>query len=315
MSAKLAVLLVNLGTPSAPSLSAVRAYLREFLSDPRVVDLPGPLRWVLVHALILPFRAQKSAHAYQAIWTPQGSPLRFYSQALAENLQASLGEGVEVILAMRYGQPALKKILPRLASYDQVIILPLFPQYASATTGSILEMISREMASWQTYPKLMLINDFYDHPAFIEAWAQRIEAAGPVEHVVLSYHSLPLRQLPASRRYCYRSQCYQTSQALAARVGWTSEDYSVAFQSKLGGAAWLEPELLTQLKHLADRGLKEIAVACPSFVTDCLETLEEVGLRASALWQQWTGGHLKLLPCLNEEAAWVKNLLAPYLKA
>lgn len=332
MSAKKrAVVLINVGTPDAPDPASVRRYLREFLGDPRVLDMSALGRWLLLNLVILPFRPKKSAHAYQAIWTPQGSPLLLHSQAQREGLAARL-PGVQVVLAMRYGRPSLAEAAQALAAFgpDEVVLAPLYPQYALATTLTSLEAAERTFGALPGAPPLRSVAPFYAHPEFIEAWAKLLEEtlarAGGVQHVVFSYHGLPVHQVKATDATgahcfssegccdavgeanvrCYRAQCFATSRALAQRLGLAS--HSTAFQSRLGRVPWIGPPSDQHVPELARKGMKRIAVACPSFVADCLETLEEVGLRLKESFLAAGGESFTLAPCLNAHPAWLDAL-------
>lgn len=323
------VLLINLGTPDSPSVPDVRRYLREFLSDRRVVDLPTPARLALLYGVILPFRPRQTAKAYQQIWTENGSPLRHYSDQFSQALQAELGSDFVVTLGMRYGNPSLAAAIDTLLARQcrQCIILPLFPQYASAATGSAVEETLRILKRAWNIPALTLLSDFHVQPGFIDSYAKQIETYYKVyqpDHLLLSYHGLPERHLEKSEckhyttcakenmcpkqdahLYCYRRQCVETSRALAQKLNLKPDDYSIAFQSRLGRTPWIKPYTDHLLPDLAARGVKKLAVACPSFVTDCLETIEEIGIRGAAQWQSLGGTSLHRIPCLNAEADWV----------
>jgi len=327
------VLLVNLGTPKSPALPDVRRYLREFLGDPRVLDMHGALRWALLHLFILPWRARKSGSAYSSIWTDRGSPLLIHSRALAEAVSKSLGERFCVELAMRYGEPSIAAALGRLQAADvgQIAVLPLFPHYASSSTGSALQHVYALAGGHRNIPSLTVIPEFYDHPAFISALAQLIQP--PLDdfrpdHVVLSFHGVPERelrrgdpsgahclendgccdQIQAANRRCYRAQAHATSRALAASLGLAVGSYSVAFQSRLGPSAWIQPYTDRVLTQLVQEGVRRVAVLCPSFVADCLETLEEIGIRAREQWKDLGGEEMLLLPCVNDHPAWVDGV-------
>lgn len=333
------VLLVNLGSPEAPQPGAVRRYLREFLGDPRVLDLPAPLRWLLLYAVILPRRPRASAAQYAAIWTPEGSPLRVHGRALAESLAGHLGEGFRVELAMRYGSPSVRDGLEALvrADTERIHVVPLFPQYASSTTGSALARVFELAGSLCNVPPLAVVGPFYDHPGFVAAVAEvsrpTLEELSP-DFVLFSYHGLPERQIrrsdPGGRhclasadccarvgpanRFCYRAQCFATTRAVADALGLEGGSHGVAFQSRLGRTPWIGPYTDRVLPELAARGVRRLAVLCPSFVADCLETLEEIGIRARRQWQELGGEALALVPCLNAHPRWVTalaNLIRP----
>ena len=321
---KTGLLLINLGTPETPNFSGVWRYLREFLADKRVVTLPAPLRLLLLYGIILPFRVANTTRAYQAIWTQKGSPLRLHGEALCQKLQQHLGDNYHVMLAMRYGTPSLAQALDTLQHCDHLMILPLYPQYSSAATGSSLEAVLAQIAQQTFIPKLTVIREFYQHPAFIKALAQQMTPyiAGH-EKVMLSYHGLPENQVqkagcqsicpqacgPEAPPNCYRAQCYQTSALLAQALQLPPEQVITVFQSRLGRMPWIQPYMEETLRQLANQGIKRIVVACPAFVADCLETLEEIGIRARALWESLGGECLTLVPCLNAEDAWCKAIM------
>lgn len=326
----LGLLLINLGTPTAPETGPVRSYLREFLSDPRVLDIPPLGRWSLLNLIILPFRPAKSAHAYRQIWTALGSPLMVHHLALAEAVQAELGDAVKVVAAMRYGEPSIQAGLAALkdADVDRILVMPLYPQYSSSATGSSLEEVFRVAGQMWNVPAIQVIPPFFDDPGFIGACvaqAQPVLAALTPERVLFSFHGLPERQvrksdttgqhclsqadccatITAANRYCYRAQCEHTARAIAAGLGLSAADYVVCFQSRLGRTPWIGPYTDQVLTELAEQGVKRVAVLCPAFTADCLETLEEIGLRALADFRAKGGEALTLVPSLNATPAWV----------
>lgn len=319
------ILLINLGTPDAPTPAAVRKYLREFLSDARVIELPWLLRRLFLHAVILPFRTRRTTRAYQSIWTNEGSPLLVHSLRLKEALQQALGGDYCVALGMRYGNPSLNSALADLSGCETLTVLPLYPQYSSAATGSSLEKVLHTLAQTTPHPHLRIIRDFYAYPGFIQAQSARIAPfLATHEHIVFSYHGLPEKQLRFSQCHtvcsgscpaisvqhasCYRAQCYATTEALAKNLNLPAANYSVAFQSRLGKIPWIKPYTDTLLPELAAQGIRTLAIACPSFVADCLETLEEIGIRAQEQWQALGGKQLSLIPCVNDDAQWVSAL-------
>jgi ferrochelatase len=327
----LGVLLVNLGSPEAPTPRAVRRYLREFLGDPRVLDIPALPRRLLLEGVILPTRPRRSAEAYTQVWTPEGSPLLVYGRALRDALAKRLGAGFVVELAMRYGVPAIAPALERLAAADcrRILVVPLFPQYSSAATGSALEAVYRAAgARWNT-PPIDVLDSYYDEPAFVGALAavaREVPEERRPDHLLLSYHGLPERQIRKSdasgahcfasntccdavgkaNRFCYRAQCVATSRALARALGIPDEDWTIAFQSRLGRNPWIRPYTDEILPFLRERGVRRLAVMCPSFVADCLETIEEIGIRGREQWLELGGEDLVLIPCLNDHPAWVE---------
>lgn len=324
------VLLVNLGTPDAPRAPEVRRYLREFLSDPRVLDISPLGRWLLLNLIILPRRPARSAEAYRKIWTAQGSPLLTHSRDLCERVRAAL-PGLEVELAMRYGRPSIRAGLAALRARgcERIVVFPLYPQYAASSTGSTLEAVYREAARLWNTPYISVVPPFYADEGFIAAFA---EVAAPVlaelqpDHVLYSFHGLPERHMHksddtgahclrradccdaivAANRHCYRAQCYATARALGARLGLAPEATTVSFQSRLGRAVWIRPYTDVVLPELARRGVRRVAVFCPAFVADCLETLEEIGMRAEADFKAAGGEALRLIPSLNAHPAWVR---------
>lgn len=337
------VLLLQLGTPDSASVGDVRRYLREFLSDPRVLDLPALGRWLLLNGVILPFRPRRSAAAYACIWEESGSPLLLHSRALQEALAKSLGDGFVVELGMRYGRPDIGGALERLAAADveRIVALPLFPQYASSASGSALERTYQLAGRAWNVPPLVALGAFYDDPGFIEAAAA--VARGPLaefrpDHVLLSYHGLPERHVRKSdptaahcleredccaalgpaNRSCYRAQCAATTRSLARSLGLAEGAHSMAFQSRLGRTPWIRPYTDFVLPELAEHGVRRLAVLCPSFVADCLETLEEIGIRARDQWLELGGEELLLVPCVNASprfvaavAGWVRAAAPP----
>ena len=334
------LLLVNLGTPDAPTPTAVRRYLRQFLGDPRVLDMNPVGRALLLEGIILPFRPRKSAHAYQQIWDRErGSPLLYHGRDLARAVQDELGGGWEVELGMRYGQPSLASAVDRLvaAGVERIVALPLFPQYASSSTGSALEELYRVCATRVNVPPLAVVPAFFADDGFLDAFvkvaAPRLEALAP-EHVILSFHGVPERhvragdptghhclpvaqepygaccdRLVAANQHCYRAQCVATARALAGRLGLADGTWTLAFQSRLGRVPWIRPYLDVALADLLARGVKRLAVMCPAFVADCLETLEEIGMRARDTARA-AGAELELIPSLNATPRWVEAVVA-----
>lgn len=323
---KRGLLLLNIGTPEGPGSASVRRYLRTFLSDKRVIDLPAPLRYALVYGIILPLRPKNTSKAYQAIWTKEGSPLLALSLQLVHQLQEALKDTTQVALGMRYSEPSIEVALNALKGCDEITILPLFPQYSSAVTGSALEYVLKILANQTVIPSFKVIREFYAHPAFIKAQAQALKPFMHHEHILFSFHGLPERHMqkigcvPVCRKEacppissqnnaCYRAQCYETTRLLVDALHIKPSQYTVSFQSRLGKTPWIEPFTDSTLDILAKKGIKQLAVACPSFVTDCLETLEEIGLRAKAQWIKAGGESLDLVPCLNASEDWVKAVI------
>ncbi|MFQ5699607.1 MAG: ferrochelatase [Myxococcota bacterium] len=319
------VLLINLGTPASPRVRDVRRYLRQFLLDPRVIDIPGPLRWLLVEGSILPFRPRRSAALYRSIWTDAGSPLLVHSRALERALRRELGDDFRVALGMRYGDPTVPEALASLEGCSRILAAPLYPQYATSSTESALDAVRAAGAA-----DAPVLPPFFADPGFLESWVEvarpALRSARP-EHVLMSFHGLPERQIrkldgrgegclerddccesPGRGSRCYRAQCFATARTLAPRLGLGEGSWSVSFQSRLGRTPWIRPFTVERLGEIRARGVRRLAVMCPSFVADCLETLEEIGIRARAQWEQLGGETLALVPCLNAHPRWVRAL-------
>lgn len=332
---RVGVLLINLGTPDAPTPAAVGSYLREFLMDGFVIDVPRPLRWFLVNVMIVPRRKGQSAKAYQKVQLPGGSPLLVYTRELAEKVAArlALDDRFVVEYAMRYGHPSIASALSRLSSsgVSRILVLPLYPQYAESSFETAVVETKRAAQDLGCADLLSFVPPFFDRPEFIAACALRIAAANetqPVDHIVFSFHSLPerhLKKLDATQQHClvksdccdqvsavnqncYRAQCMFTARSIAARLGLEADEYTVSFQSRLGRAKWIGPTTEVVLGELARRGVKRVAVSCPSFVADCLETLEEMGIRGRQTFIEAGGEELFLIPSLNAEPAWVETV-------
>jgi ferrochelatase len=323
------LLLLNLGTPDSPNTPDVRRYLREFLMDPRVLDINGLGRWLLVNGVIAPFRSPKSAAAYKTVWMPEGSPLLVYGVALKEKVQEALGQGYKVALGMRYGSPGTPGAMAELAECERIIVLPLYPQFASASTASSLAQVNEISAGMAVPPPLQIIQDFYDHPAFIHAQAELArEAVSQADHVLFSYHGVPERQLQttdhsgshclakdyaccakigAANRHCYRAQCQATTNALIEALNLDPKQVTQSFQSRLGKTPWIQPFTDQVIPELA-KTVKTLAVLTPSFTADCLETIEEIGDRAREEFLEAGGETLLRVPCVNATQPWVDGL-------
>lgn len=330
-TAKTGVLLVNLGTPDSPHIPAVFRYLIEFLTDGRVIDLPWWQRQALVRGLIVPARCRQSARAYQAIWTKQGSPLKTYGYAARDLLQAQLGTNFQVELAMRYQAPALPQAIETLTgpNIERLLVLPLFPQYASATTGSVHQKVMELISRQQVIPEVHFINNFATHPGLIRAFCAVAApfALDDYDHILFSFHGLPKRHLqkadkanvcfktadccacaaPANRQ-CYAAQCYATTRALTDALNLAPHRYSITFQSRLGKDPWLEPFTGEVIAKLAQQGKKRVLVFCPSFVCDCLETLYEIGIEYAEEFKHAGGERLDVVPGLNAHPVWIEAL-------
>jgi len=328
------LLLINLGTPESPHTGPVRDYLAEFLADPRVLTLPAPMRWFLLYFIILPFRPRRSAAAYQKVWDAErGSPLLFHTRDLADAVDAAMGADWVVALGMRYGNPSLESALDQLieAGCERIFVMPLYPQYASSTTGSTLEAIHALAGARQWVPPLTVIPPFYDHPAYLQATlaaAADTLADTDQPHVVFSFHGIPESHVQATdlspgrdhclasesccdtiglaNRACYRAQCVATARLLAERLELPADRWSFSFQSRLGRVPWLQPYTDHHLEALSKAGTDPVVVLTPSFVADCLETLEEIGMEAKA---EYTGGALTVAPCLNAHPDWVSAVV------
>jgi ferrochelatase len=312
-----AILLINLGTPRAPTLKGVFHYLNEFLTDPRVIDLPWWRRQLLVRGVIVPARLRQSTHSYQRIWTDEGSPLMVYGQRAKKLLQQSLGADFQVELAMRYQEPSIEKGLKNLMHHcpDRLIILPLFPQYASATTGSVHQKVMELLSRYTVIPEVTFISQFADHPSFIEALnsVSKKFSLSDYDHILFSYHGLPQKmghclQGNCEQRHCYVAQCLATTQGLVGKLGLSREQYSICFQSRLGKEPWLQPYASDTIEQLAKAGKKRVLVFCPSFICDCLETLFEIGEEYDLLFRAAGGAKLDLVPGLNDHPAWISAL-------
>ena len=308
------VLVVNLGTPDAPTPEAVRRFLAEFLSDPRVVNLPRlPWQFVL-RTFILPFRPEKSARAYREIWTPAGSPLLTGSEALtralAQSLAALPGEPPSVAMGMTYGNPSIDHALQKLqsAGVRRLVVLPLYPQYSATTTAAAFDRVDTALARWRAPPERLLIEDYHAEPDHVAALAESIAAARePFDHLLFSFHGIPRRYAAAGDPY--GEQCQATARLVAERLALPAERWSVAFQSRVGGARWLEPYTEDRLRELARTGVQRLAVACPGFAVDCLETLEEIAIRGAATFISAGGVDFEYIPALNDSSAQVECLV------
>jgi ferrochelatase len=324
------VLLVNLGSPDSTEVSAVRRYLREFLMDPRVLDAPWPIRFCVVHFAILPKRPHESAEAYKRIWTPEGSPLIVTSRRVQAGLQKRVSVPVE--LAMRYQNPSIASALARLQrqGIDDLLVLPLFPHYAMSSYESAAERVKEVARSTAPRMRLTIVPPFYEEPGYIAALVASAEPylRNGFDHLLFSFHGIPERHLHTSdptgshclkakdccstpsqaHATCYRFQCFRTVAAFAQGAELPENSFSVAFQSRLGRDPWLKPYTDHEIDRLARAGVKKLLVLCPAFVSDCLETLEEIGLRGREAFKAAGGVDLTLIPCLNEHPLWLDAL-------
>jgi protoporphyrin/coproporphyrin ferrochelatase len=316
-AAKTAVLLVNLGTPDAPTAAALRRYLAEFLSDPRVVEIPRLLWWPILHGIILRTRPARSAAKYASVWLPEGSPLAVWTarqgSLLADLLQAR-GHQVVVRHAMRYGQPAVAATLDALRAegVTRVLVLPLYPQYAAATTASVSDAVLAWAVTARRMPELRFVGEYHDHPGYIDALAGQVtehwREHGRGERLVLSFHGVPHRSLLLGDPY--HCQCLKTARLLAERLALPPMQLLVTFQSRFGKARWLEPYTEPTLRELAASGVKSVDVMCPGFAADCLETLEEISQEARDAYLEAGGTRFSYIPCLNDRADWIAALAA-----
>jgi len=328
---KTAVLIINLGTPDKPSRKPVAKFLSEFLGDGRVIDMPYFFRKFLVNLIIVPFRAGKSAEMYRQLWTRNGSPILFHTRKLNRKLQQSLPDKYEVFMAMRYGNPSMDKIFADIEQkhFEKLIIIPLFPQYASSTTGSIIEKSLKIINQWNYIPELKIISDFYQNPLFIKAWTEKIKAVNfeQFEHILFSYHGLPERhverthqdksctefnctkelKLNEQNHACYRAQCYENTRLIARELNLSEDKYTVCFQSRFG-KRWLSPFTEDLVMEKARTGTKKLLVIPMSFVADCLETIVEIDTEYHELFIQNGGNDFTMVKSLNEDDLWVDSL-------
>jgi len=330
MSKKTTVLLLNLGTPKSPSVSNVRTYLFEFLNDRRVIDIPWLLRKILVNLIIVPFRAKGSSKIYKQLWTKEGSPLMIYGEKVKTLLQKELDENYTVELAMRYQEPSMKKVLEkiRLDMPAKLVILPMYPQYASSTTGSTYEKAMDIIKSWEVIPEIKFVNQFFDHKGYLDTIADNANKhdLNEFDHFVFSYHGLPIRQInkvhphldchtcnchkkfkPDTDYFCYKSTCFETSRLLAEKLNIPKDKYTVSFQSRLD-KNWLEPFSDKVVEELPKKGVKKLMVFSPVFVADCLETTIEIGMEYAEIFEENGGEKLILVESLNDHPKWIATL-------
>lgn len=310
MTDQIGILLVNLGTPTAPTKKAISAYLAEFLADPKVVELPRLLWLPLLYCLVLPFRSKKLVHQYQSIWTEHGSPLLYLSQKLIDKIQSTLGEKYLVKLAMRYGEPSLKNALTSLKPCSSIIILPLYPQYSAATTATIFDKLAKILKSWRIIPELHFINQYYKYPLYIEALANKIQAHfvkhGYPDKLLFSFHSLPERSIHLGEPYA--KQCHQTAELIAQALKLAPSLWQLTFQSRFGRMKWLMPYTDKTLIQLGQEGIQRVDVVCPGFAVDCLETLEEIAKTNQTFFIEAGGKELRYIPALNDDNEHVQAL-------
>ncbi len=322
---KIGVLLTNLGTPSAPTSKAVRSYLAEFLSDPRVVEIPKWIWQIVLQGIILRIRPRQSAKKYQLIWTPDGSPLLTISQQqtklLREKLQATYGDNIQVELAMRYGKPSIASSLEKFhsAEIQKIIVLPLYPQYCAATVGSSFDAVTKVLQTWRFVPEINFISGYADFPDYIQAVADSIRAYWHIhtksKKLLISFHGMPKRTLTlGDPYYCL---CHKTARLIAENLQLVEAEWQMVFQSRFGKAKWLQPYCSEVLKQLPTQGINTVDVVCPGFAADCLETLEEISLTYKEEFIKAGGEKLQYIPALNADIQHIEmlaKLLTPYLE-
>ena len=326
---KKTVLLINLGTPDNPTTGAVKRYLTEFLNDPRVIDIPWLFRKMLVNLIIVPFRSPKSAKIYKQLWTKEGSPLVIHGKNLRDKLQVELGSDYQVEIAMRYQNPHLKNVLEKIRKSvpKEIIVLPLYPHYASSSTGSTIEFLFKIMSKWYIIPQVKVLGQFYNNPGFIDSIAEQAKEFNlkNYDHFVFSFHGLPTRQVDkvydkgicadhnceyevtTDNFYCYKATCYETARLIISKVNLDSEKCTVSFQSRLD-KNWLEPFSDKVIAELPKKGVKNVLVFSPAFVCDCLETTIEIGEEYKEVFLENGGEKLDFVKSLNSEPTWVNTV-------
>jgi ferrochelatase len=314
--ARTGVLLVNLGTPDAPTPVAVKSYLREFLSDPRVVEIPKPVWWVILNLFVLTRRPKDSAGRYAQIWTPEGSPLRIYTERQAKLLRGHLGLGVKTPLtveyAMRYGSPSVSEVLRRMKGQgcDRILVLPLYPQYSASTTATVFDAVFDELKQMRNAPAIRTVRSFHDDPRYVAVLAQSIRdywtKEGRPGVLVLSFHGVPRFSLDKGDPY--HCHCHKTGRLLAGALGLAPHQYRITFQSRFGRAEWLKPYTADVLRELGKAQTARVDVACPGFTSDCLETLEEIAVEGKGEFLKAGGHEFHYLPCLNDRDDWIRAL-------
>lgn len=322
---KTAVIIMNLGTPVAPTKKAVRAFLKEFLCDPRVVEIPRPMWWLILYGIILPFRTPRVTRAYQKIWRDGDSPLRLITRRQSKKLQELMdqniaGNTIAVSHAMSYSGPDLATVIKDFCSqgFDNFLVLPLYPQYSATTTGGIYDQYARLINKNRNIPRLTIIKDYHDNPDYIDALAQSVERqwqkTNQPDVLLMSFHGIPQRYVDLGDPYYL--QCLKTAELLAGKLQLADDQWQVSFQSRLGRASWLSPYTSVVLEKMAKEGVKHVDVICPAFAADCLETLEEIADENKEIFLESGGQQFNLVSCLNEHDSHIKmmaNLLAPYL--
>ena len=312
------VLLVNLGTPTAPTAAALRPYLKEFLSDPRVVEIPRPVWWLILNGIILNTRPAKSAKKYASVWTSEGSPLKVHTEKQAKLLAGFLANAghreLHVSWAMRYGQPSIRRQLDamRAAGCTRILVVPLYPQYAASTTATVVDEVANCLRHWRNLPEIRYVRSFGDDPGYIEALAASVRAHwqrnGQADRLVLSFHGIPRRSLDLGDPY--HCECYKTGRLLGEALKLAPDRLIVSFQSRFGKAEWLKPYTQPTLEALGRSGVGSVNVMCPGFVSDCLETLEEINMECREAFLHAGGKQFSYSPCLNEDQPWIEALTA-----
>jgi ferrochelatase len=331
-----AVLFLNLGTPSEPTARGLRDFYKYFFSDPFVFDFNPVGRWLLRNLIILPFRAPRVAEDYAKIWMEEGSPLKVYAERMQASVQDKFdaaGEEIVVLNGMAYSEPFITQSMAELEARGvrEILLLPMFPQYSTATTASAFHTVKEAAKKWKQAPQLHFLDDLFQEPAFIRAWVSIIQqhlVKDDVDHVIFSYHGVPEKtinkadqagvcefgscceQITESNRLCYRMQCVQTTKAITRELGWDDNYWSMAFQSRFGPLPWIQPYLDEHMVHLLDQGNKRIAVVTPSFVSDCLETIFEIGVEYSEQFEEAGGESFQLVPNLNDDSSWFEAVYA-----
>jgi ferrochelatase len=317
---KTGVLLVNLGSPDAPTRPSVRRYLKEFLSDPRVVNLPRALWWIILHFLVLPFRSGKSAKTYQQVWTEEGAPLILFTRKLTEKVAGRFNnKQIQIEMAMRYGEPRIAKILElfKQQKIERLLVIPLYPQYSSTTTASVYDEVFRKYLSEKYIPETHFINDYHFHPLYIKGVADKIKEAWQLyqkgDLLILSFHGLPAKLSEWGDPY--ENQCHTSGKLIAEQLNIEDTAWKIVFQSRFGKAEWLQPYCVDTLRELPIQGIKNIDIVCPGFSVDCLETLEEIAMTNRAVFLESGGESFRYIPALNADDSHVElleNLIVPH---
>ncbi|MBT8218904.1 MAG: ferrochelatase [Bacteroidia bacterium] len=325
---KKGVLLINLGTPDAPTRGAVYRYLKQFLTDWRVIDFPWIPRQLLVRGIIAPFRSGSSAKLYQRLWTQDGSPIKIYGYKVKEKVQVALGQDYVVELGMRYQNPSIVSALNRLleARVKEIIVFPMFAQYASATTGSVHDEVMRLLRNVQTIPSIRMISSYHDHPMMLNVFVDNARQfdLNSYDHILFSFHGIPesqlrkgdtcghclqspdcCQQLSDRNQLCYSAQCHSTAFKIADKLGLDESRFTVCFQSRLGPTAWVKPYTIDTIRHQREKGAKRLLVFSPAFVADCLETIIEIGYEYQEEFEQMGGENIDLVPSLNDHPGWI----------